>query len=286
MNAAMRVLERTTRVAPLGIRFWDEVSARVVSDGLVVEVYADGEPERRVAALPNRLGVFVLPRLPGASYPAFEFGAGDDVFWQQVQARPHVLQVSDRNGHFQPFTIDQPLPARGVAVPPCLPPPISPTAAVPVFSTPARPVPEATAVLRANVIYAPARSEPRPASWAVLEVHVAGQPTARGVADREGRVAVMFPYPEPSASPVRPLSPPDASGLPLWHQEWTVRLAAFYDPVTPAPSVPDLCRTLGQPAAMLWADSDGTRQVPDQTLRYGRESIVRDLFVTVVGSPP
>jgi hypothetical protein len=282
MSAPMRVLERVTRVSPLGIRFWDEVSARVVSDGLVVEVYASGEPERRVAARPNRLGIFVLPRLPGPRDLAFELGDGDATFWQRLQPRAHVMEVSDRNGHYQPFTVDQEVPAWQLAMAPCLPP----IGAVPIFSTSARPAPEGMAVVRADLLHVPLQAEPVPASWAVLEVHVAGQPPARGIADREGRVTVMFPYPEPIASPARPASPPYPSGQSLWDQEWTVRLEAFFDPVAPAPWVPDLCRTVAQRAAMLWADSTGSRPLPDQTLRYGQELIVRHPFVTTAGSPP
>ena len=286
MRAATRVFDRITRVTPLGIRFWDEVSARVVSDGFVVEVYQSGEPERRAAARPNRIGVFVLPCLPGSRDPAFELGVGDAAFWQHVQRRPHVIEVSDCNGHFQPFTVEQLLPARGLAVPPCLQPTKPPANAVPVFSTPARPIPEGMAVLRADLIQVLPLGEPVPASWAVLEVHAAGQPPARGIADCQGRVAVIFPYPEPIAGPARPASPPYSSGQSLWDQEWTVRLEAFYDPVAPAPPLPDLCRTLAQRAAMLWADSNGALPLPAQTLRFGRELIVGTLFVTTAGSPP
>lgn len=286
MSACARVLERITRVTPIGIRFWDEVSTRVISDGLVVEVYAKGEPERRLAAGPNSVGVFVLPRLPGPRDPAFELGTGEAAFWQNVQPRPHVIEVSDRNGHFQPFTIDQPLPARGLAVPPCLRPMKPPAEAVPLFSAPARPVPEGMAVLRADLMHVPQPGKPVPASWAVLEVLVAGQAPVRGVADCEGRVAVIFPYPEPLSGPARPASPPHSSRQPLRDQEWTVRLEAFYDPVAPAPSIPDLCRTLAQRPAMLWGDSNGVRPLPDQTLHFGRESIVGIVFVTTAGSPP
>jgi hypothetical protein len=216
-----------------------------------------------------------------------ELGAGDTAFWERLQPRPYVIEVSDRNGHFQPFTVEQLLPTRGVALPPCLPPMSPLMNAVPVFSTSARPVPEGMAVVRAELLArVPGQAEPGPASWAVLEAHVAGQPPARGVADREGRVAVVFPYPEPIAGPARPTSPPYPSGQSLWDQEWTVRLEAFYDPIAPAPCVPDLCRTLAQGTATLWADSSGTRALTDQTLRYGQELIVRNPFVTTAGSPP
>lgn len=287
MSARTIVLERVTRVTPLGIRFWDDVTARVISDGLVVEVYPSGEPTRRMAARANRFGTFVLPRLPGARDPAFELGVGDAGSWQRLQSRPYVIEVCDRHGCFQPFTVNQALPTQGVAILPCPLPASPPMKAVPIFSSPARPVPEGMAVLRAELLaHMPGQAVPVPASWAVLVAHLAGQPPARGVADREGRVAVIFPYPEPIANPARPMSPPYPSGQSLWDQEWPVRLEAFYDPVAPPPWVPDLCRTLAQGPASLWADSSGTRPLPDQTLRYGQELIVRHPLVATVGSPP
>jgi hypothetical protein len=287
MSAQTIVLQQITRVTPLGIKFWDDATARVMSDGLVVEVYPSGDPERRVAARPNRIGIFVLPRLPGPRDPAFEFGAGDAAFWQRLQPRPHVIEVADRNGFFQPFTVDQPLPVRGLAMPPCLPHSSPPMDAVPLFSTSSRPVPTGMAVLRADLLArVPGQPNPVPASWAVVEVHVDGQTPVRGVADREGRVAVIFPYPEPTPSPARPMSPPYPSGQSLWDQEWPVRIEVFYDPVVPAPLVPDLCRTLSQRPAMAWTNAEASTPLPDQTLRYGQELIVRNPFVTTAGSPP
>ena len=287
MSPQTIVLQQITRVTPLGIKFWDDATASVISDGLVVEVYPRGDPERRVAARPNRIGIFVLPRLPGPRDPAFEFGAGDRAFWQRVQPRPHVIEVIDRNGFFQPFTVEQPLPVRGLAMPPCLPPASPPVDAVPLFSTSSRPVPTGMAVLRADLMArVPGQTDPAPASWAVVEVHVAGQTPVRGLADREGRVAVIFPYPEPTPSPARPMSPPFPSGQSLWDQEWPVRIDVFYDPVVPAPLVPDLCRTLNQGPAMVWSDASASTPLPDQPLRYGQELIVRNPFVTTAGSPP
>ena len=283
MSAQTIVLERIARVTPLGIRFWDEVTASTVSDSLSVEVYPKDEPERRVAARPNSSGVFVLPRLPGARDLAAEFGAGDEAFWQTVHTRLYVIDVSDRDGVFQPFTIEQRLPARGLAAPPCLPP----NGSVPLFSTPSRTVPAGMAVVRAELLtQIPGRVEPSPASWAVLEARVNGLAPVRGVADRDGRVAVIVPYPEPAAISARAGSPPASSSQPLWDQTWTIRLGAFYDPVAPAPLVPDLCRTLTQRPAQLWAGARASDPLPAQTLRYGRELIVRDAFVTTVGSPP
>ena len=56
-----------------------------------------------------------------------------------------------------------------------------------------------------------------PAAWAVLEAHVPGRPVVRGIADAQGRIALIFAYPEPvtnvlESPPVSsPLSPLDGS---------------------------------------------------------------------------
>ena len=42
--------ERLTMVAPLGLRFWDEVSARVIGDGLNVTAYPADNPARCLPA--------------------------------------------------------------------------------------------------------------------------------------------------------------------------------------------------------------------------------------------
>jgi hypothetical protein len=158
---------------------------------------------------------------------------------------------------------------------------------VPIFSTPARAIPDGMTVVRAELMaLKQGRGELVPASWAVLEVHAVGQAPVRGIADRQGRVAVIVPYPELAARPMRAASPPNASSQPLWEQEWTVRLAAFYDPVAPPPIVPDLCRTLAQGAAPLWSDVAASRPLPTQVLRYGEELIVRNAFITTVESTP
>jgi hypothetical protein len=287
MSPYTAVRDRVTRVTPLGIRFWDPVAARIVADGLTVCVYAKDAPERRELAMANRIGTFVLPHLPGMRDRAIETGEGDAAFWQTVRRRAFVIEVRDAHGWFQPFTIEQPLPARGLATPPGLPFASPPIDAVPMFSAPSRPVPDGMAVLRADLsAHLSGRAEPIPASWAVLEVRAAGQPPAYGVADRNGRIAVVFPYPEPLTTPARAGSPPFAPGQSLWDLEWPIEVAAFYDAVSPAPGVPDLSRTLAQRPAMLWSDPSATRPLPRQALRFGQELIVRNTFITTAGSPP
>jgi hypothetical protein len=120
-----------------------------------------------------------------------------------------------------------------------------------------------------------------------LEVQVSTLPPVRGVADREGRVAVLLPYPEPTPAPARPSSPPYPGGTLLLDQEWPVRISVFFEPEMPAPAVPNLRRTLEQlPAMASIEDAAGTRPLGEQVLRYGQELIVRSVVVTPAGSPP
>jgi hypothetical protein len=287
MSGPATVLERLGRVTPLGIRFWDEAAHTNVSDGLVVTVYPSAEPRRRVDAFPNRVGTFVLTKLPGPRVLEEEFGEGDDAFWRQVHPRPFTIEVIDRRGFYQPFALDIGLPFKGPAVPADVVASSPPTEVVPLFPTAGRPVPEGIAVVRADLKTPLADGSLGPASWAVLEVQVAALPPVRGVADREGRVAVLLAYPEPAPSPARPSSPPYPGGSSLRDQEWPVRLNVFFEPATPTPDIPNLRRVLEQlPALASVADGSGQRPLGDQVLRYGQELIVRSVVVMPAGSPP
>jgi hypothetical protein len=77
-------------------------------------------------------------------------------------------------------------------------------------------------------------------------------------------------------------------------QEWSVALDAFFEPLSPVPTIPDLCRTLTQTPATLWADALQLHPLGEQTLRYGRELMVRSegaddrsvVIITPSASPP
>jgi hypothetical protein len=138
-----------------------------------------------------------------------------------------------------------------------------------------------------------------PAAWAVVEARGPGQPWSRGVADAAGRLALIFPYPEPvPGPPLSPIGSPLAgTGGALWEQEWEVEVQAFYTPQAPVPPVPDLCTVLSQAPASLWADEDQGTPLTGAILRYGQDLILRSeggspraplsiLFITSAGSPP
>ena len=130
---------------------------------------------------------------------------------------------------------------------------------------------------------------------------------ARGFADDQGRIALLFPFPEPltdgpgSPPAVSHLSPPGPAGPALRDQEWNVELAAAYGRLRPAPptrdapALPDLSDVFLQPPAMLYADSE-QHPLTAQRLRFGQELIVRSkdsrgdpmsvVLITPAGSPP
>ena len=297
------VIERLSLVAPLGLRFWDQVSGRTIGDGLLVTAYPETQPYRRVQAFSNPSGIYVLHHVPGLR--EVETGQGDQGFWDHHPPQsPFVLEVVDRERRFQPFLLRLALPVRGVfnwQLPAGESPPAD-MLGVPLYSAPNRVVPAAMAVLRAD-LWDPRGGPDRtggPAAWAVLAAHVPGQPIVRGIADAQGRVALIFAYPElvtnVLASPplASPLSPPEG-GTALRQQAWSITLQAAYEPQDPIPALPNLDKVLAQPLARLWDDFERT-ELTQVTLRFGQELIVysRDaggvrqskLFITPTGSPP
>ena len=271
--SAPAVLERVTRTALLGIRLWDRVTARAVSDGLDLVEVGSG-----VRVRPNRSDVFVVHDLPGLR--ASSSGAGDADFWASPPAvGVFTFELADRERRFLPFRFQAPAPTRDFFSETCGLPAMSPpdalVAGVPLFSSPARHVPAGTAVVRADLWDADADA---PAAWAVLEVGAPGGATYHGVADAAGRVAVLLPYPEP---PWHGSSPPPGSRA-LSDQTWSLELGARYSPAAALPPLPDpstgvppdLCAVLTQQPATL-VDSSSPLTLLTPTLRFGRELVVK-----------
>lgn len=275
-----RKLERVTLTAPLGLRFQDVVTGEFVGAGLSVLAYQAGDTARRFQLVANRSGVYALHHAAGLL--DFERREADDVWQAPLPLKTYVIEVTDQERRFLPFHFDVELPARGLYtwISPSNGSPVEAEPGVPLFSTASRQVPAGMAVARAELRDA---AQNRPASWAVLETHYNGRLLGRGIADEMGRVVVIFQYPAPRASPIAsPLgSPPAGSGKPLFSQEWSLELRAFYAPKLASPlgqaarEPPDLRSTLGQKQAVLWDDIALTTPITEAVLRYGRELILR-----------
>jgi hypothetical protein len=265
-----------TRVAPLGLRFWDGAMRRLVSEGLSVIGYFESDPSQRIPATLNRSDAFVLQNLPWMR--ATENGAGDDDYWRtHPPSRRIIIEVEDQLRRFVPFSFPARVPTRGFFAFTCdawgSPPPLPPIAAVPLFSSVTRPVGVELATVRA-ALFDPGLNAP--AAAAVLEARRGGQLIATGIAGEDGQVVLHFAWPEAAATGVEPtLSPVGPVDPPLTQDEWTLTLRARYvrRPTTLAPR--DLCETLGQPQANLWADTTLTTPLGDVSLTWGREVIVR-----------
>jgi hypothetical protein len=285
MTSTIRVREHVTRVTPLGLRFWDEVSGSVIGEGLSVAAYSSQNPERRVRALTNHAGVYLLQNLPGLHEA--ETGAGDEAYWANLPApKKFVIEVTDNDQRFQPFLFTAELPARSFFTLSCLPaasPPASPPEAstvVPLYSAPTRAVPGAMAVLRAELYDS---VNQKPAAWAVLEARLNGLPPVTGFADDQGRIALIFPYPEP-IQPSSSGSPP-ANRRPLVEQQWVVQLRALYAPSLASAEIPDLCEVFAQPPATLLSELSPPTPLSEATLEFGKALVVKSqsqslLFLT------
>jgi hypothetical protein len=302
-----RVIESLTLTAPLGVRFHDAATDRIVSDGLRVMGYQPLQPVRRIRATANRSGVFSFGNLP--SLRGFEVGRRDEKFWSSPIAQPReplIVEVVDYERRFIPFRFEVVAPHRGIYVGDDLQhgsPPQS--LGVPLFSASSRAAPAAKAVLRAE-LHEPSTSTEqigRPAAWAVLEGYLGNRLLAKGMADEAGRVTLIFPWPEiphPFSGGVS--SPP--RGPALRDQTWTIQMQAYYQRL-PAespwpnvvPALPVLRDVLEQSPATLWKSDEANAPLTEAQLNFGGELIVSSLdhqngeklpalLISPAGSPP
>lgn len=305
----VRVLERLTLTAPLGVTFHDTATGSRVGSGLDVTIRPEANARSSARMFPNPSGVYVLNSAPGLARE-FLFGAGDEEFWSNLPApQTYVLEVSDPQSRFQPFSLEIDLPVRGVFnwVSPLAdsPPAVEAPATIPLYSAPTRRVPPGMGVVRADLHDTQAD---KPAAWAMVEARYDGALVARGMSDARGSLALIFPRPAPRAASPDPFvdSPPAPRSPPLFEQTWELVLSAGYAGVAPGTSVapiPDLRAALEQlsaPPARLWADREGGAELEHVTLLYGRELVLRTegaddssppapqsaLLITPAGSPP
>src|SRR5438093_10605639 len=88
MTNSIVVIDRITRVAPLGVQFLDVVTQTVVGNVLAVSAYPRNRAVLRVPAVANSSGVYILQNLPGRR--DLENGAGDIDYWDYLQPRMPV----------------------------------------------------------------------------------------------------------------------------------------------------------------------------------------------------
>lgn len=285
----VRILERVTLRTPFGLRVQDLATGGSRIEGLSVVVRPAGRNGGGVQARSNPSGIYCAVGLPGLA--DFERDQADT--WPRPQGLPRAFEVEvrDPRARFQPLRFDTPLPMQGLIDPlagsPPMPlssppesplgsPPESPPAAplpyLPLFSTPSRPLAGALALVRAELREHPSQA---PAAWALLEVWIGGRVRGLGLADRDGRVAVQFPYPpSPRAAVTSPASPRNDF-------RWDLELRAHHGPRSPEDAPPEvpmladlLARLADAPRPLLDTLSPALPLGP-LTLEHGKPVVAR-----------
>ena len=287
------LIEKLPLVAPLGLCFHDAATGERIADGLKISIYplTDNTRKIRKDALPNRSGVYVLQNAYGLNN--FKNGTGDAEFWANNQPRKtYIAEVLDVESRFQSFSFSLELPVKGIYrwenAPPLSPNKIA--ASIPLYSAPTRKILNAMSVVRAEL----RQLDGTPAAFAVLEARFNNNLAARGIADRDGRVVLIFPTLAPQSHPFA--SPPSgATNVTLAEQQWILDLSVKYQPSnfqTSPPiaaeitseNLPDLRRVLAQSNGKIWAGAAQTEELKTVVLRLGKELILRSK--AKIGSPP
>jgi len=304
MIEPFRLLERQTSIAPLGVKFWDVATGVHVGNGLQVIAYPGTHRLHSTSAFSNRSGsAYVLHQAWGLR--KFELGLSNAPFPESPPAsQRYTIVVNDDNRRFLPMRFSADLPTAGVFRWPLAGQrtPLDPLdGSVPLYPSTIRSAPAGLAVLRAELHQS---LNGNGASWAMMEARFNGRLIGRGIADEQGRIALIFAYPPPQDSiSSSPGSPPSSvtARLPFRNQEWTIQLQAFYEPTVlslplspPGPSgsprrdelsVPELSDIFKQSPANLFLDEAKTEPLTEVQLRYGPKVFVSP-GSAVVSSPP
>ncbi|MBK8814421.1 MAG: hypothetical protein IPN42_02450 [Methylococcaceae bacterium] len=267
-------VERKNIFTPFGIRFWDPVTNNQILDGLRVTarpLQGGGTVKQGVR---TASGIYAFHGLSGLH--EVEYPKDDSV--RNVSppfARRFIFHVSDNLQRFLDavFTVD--LPFRGIYPTDTLNALGNRIPGFYLFSAPTRQSISTWAVVRAQLVEKTNSTADKPAANAVVEIIEPNNRIWFGIADEEGRVAVMFPYPSFTGAPNIQLSPPLAKR----QQQWRMRVRVRYAPTAlmqPSGSLlPELRSILNQPRGMLWANPSTPGNSLATTLTYGEEIIIR-----------
>ena len=277
----VEIIERDSRFAPLGIRFWDAALDRAAEEPIVALAFPAGAPfATPVRGRRTLSGAHAFLGLPGMG--AVERGVGADPGsppGSPPATRPYVVQVADPSGTHLPiaFGLDLPLPYRGLFLGPGAGSPVAQPGFL-LFPAPTRRRPGWLAAVRGEIGRADGTG---PAAHAVVEVEDPDGAVWTGICDAQGRFAVLLPWPAPAVAPAGP--PGVGGGAPLSGQVWDLTVSVRFDPdglpLLPGAGLPDLGDVLAQSAASVWADApgEGGAPAPDWTgrLEQGEELVPR-----------
>ena len=237
-HPAIQIPERVSLTCALGLRFLDVATSAFVTADLIARAWPVGDPWQTIDGLTTPSGIIAFHGLPGLR--GFENSQAEDPWGPEPATRTYQVEVTDTLGRYLPCRFVVHAPTKGLALfAETGSPPWIGSGAVPLFSAPARPVPGALAVVRAELRDLAGRA----AAWAFVEATYSsgGLPRiAHGLADDEGRVVLMFPYPEGQRRALG--GSPPASGLNgLTQQSWNLDLLFFYAAASGSEASPPTC---------------------------------------------
>ena len=282
-------LERFTIFTALGIRFWDFALDVPVTNGLEVSARLAGTQYPPLPAVRTGSGVMAFQGLPGLRDVEYPLTSGNSPASSPPRVLSYVITVADTLRRYLPslFSVDLPLPYRGLFLSNSIGSPDDADARAYLFSAPTRTVSVGMAAVRTTVWDADAD---RPAAHAALRVTIDGR-VYTGIADEEGRALVAFPSPL-----VRRLtmgSPPGSGQGSPSGMTWPVTVQALYQPgqlrfplqATPDAAwpwniTPSLKSILdAQQPALIWQTQAGP-PVPQWTgnLTYSVELLLRTVL--------
>ncbi|SEQ07307.1 hypothetical protein [Nitrosomonas ureae] len=275
-------VERRAIVTPFGIRFWDPALDSQVHDGLTVTaIPLEGGGKARLG-LRTASGIYAFHGLPGFHDLEYPVDAAN-LNSSPPYMRRFIVRVVDNWNRFLSIAFSVNLPFPSIY-------PTNSSNKLPgfyLFSAPTRPNIPTLAIVRARLIEKPSSTTVvKPAANAVLEIQESNNRMWYGIADENGSVTVLFPYPTfTGASSIR-LSPPAEK----WHQHWGITIRIRYAPARldmfPGSPIPELRSILNQPQAVLWPNSTAFAENLSTTLTFGEELILRTDMQSVLWIQP
>lgn len=274
----LAISEQVTRFTPLGIRFWDPLTDRQVSDGLTVQANPVGRPEKRISAFQTKSQVYAFSGLPGLG--DIEDGTIDPLSVPPTDRKSFIVNVQDRLNRYLDvsFAVRLPLPYLGTFLSEQK---ISPFEGAPpglyLYSSVSRRLQSRYALVRGNLLD---RDLGLPASHALLKLHTDDGEVWFGIADAEGRFVLGLPFPSLGDGFG---GSPASTQIPLHQQSWEAELEVCYAPshreTFPGASVPSYVSLLNQSAAEVFpvdpdASSSTVTRLP-VSLQFQRATVVR-----------
>lgn len=295
MNAAMEFnfLERISCKTLLGIRFWDAALDTQVNDGLEVSLYPVENPRKKIQAFRTASHIYAFASIPGMITRETQ---ATSAIASPEPTRSFVVTVQDTQQRFSPaaFLIDLPLPYSGIFLVDDQPssPALTPRG-FNLYSSALRNAAPQFTFLRGDLID---RNSGTAAAYAVVRVENEEGFSWYGIADANGKFAVMLPY--PLLHIAFGSSPPTSDGIRLAERTWRVTVTVLYEPLNLAAlagsEIPDYASVLSQGQAFLYSESPesnvGEISELQTELVYGRDVVIAtagfsELYVSASGSP-